>query len=163
MSFDIKKLPVKKTTYLNMAIKCSKCKLYRPNHEVRNRLCEECYEDSEYSSSEDSESSSSEDEASSLRSELRSEVTLQKEIKSCTKCKKTKQLELFHKNKSKKDGRRSTCKECRNVTVKHPEYKIIDQSHLLCTKCNTIITKAYKYRHLNTTKHKDKSQKDGWL
>jgi hypothetical protein len=36
-----------------MAIRCSKCNLYCPNHEVRNGVCEDCYEGSESTSSED--------------------------------------------------------------------------------------------------------------
>ncbi len=90
-------------------------------------------------------------------------MTSQNEVeivsKTCTKCKITKELELFHKNKRKKDGRRSACKECRKNSVKDSEFKSVDQSHLLCTKCNRVITKAYKYRHEKTTKHKNKSSK----
>jgi hypothetical protein len=48
-----------------MAIRFSKCNLYRPNHEVRNDVFEDCYEGSETSSSEDEEYSSSDDEIAS--------------------------------------------------------------------------------------------------
>jgi hypothetical protein len=123
-----------------MAIQCTECKLYKPNHEVRNGVCEDCYESSD--DEDQIETSSSEDEAVS---------------KTCTKCKITKELELFHKNKRKKDRRRLTCKECRRTPVKDSEFKTIDQSHQLCIKCNKIITKVYKYRYEKTIKHKNNS------
>jgi hypothetical protein len=105
----------KNPTHLNMAIQCTECKLYKPNHEVRNGVCEDCYESSDFSSSDDEdqiENSSSEDEAVSI-------VSLTKpnklSSKTCSKCKITKELELFYKNKRKKDGRHSTFNECRKT------------------------------------------------
>ncbi len=80
---------------------------------------------------------------------------LESASKSYTKCKITKQLELFHKDKSKKDGRSSTCKECWNTPVNDSVFKTINRLHLLCTKCNRMINKAYKYSHEKTTKHKN--------
>jgi hypothetical protein len=107
-----------------MAIQCSKCNLYRPNHEVRNCVCENCYEDNESTSSEDEET-----ESSSSEDEVTSQNQVETVSKTCTKCKISKQLELFHKNNRKKDDRRSICKECRRTPVKDSEYKTIDQSH----------------------------------
>ncbi len=82
-----------------MAIRCSKCNLYHPSHVVRNGVREDRYEDSEFSSSEDEESSSSDGEIISI-------VPLTKpnklSSKTCTKCKITKEFELFHKNRRKK-------------------------------------------------------------
>jgi hypothetical protein len=36
-------------------------------------------------------------------------------VKTCTKCGRTLDLEMFHKNIRSKDGRKSTCKECRKI------------------------------------------------
>ena len=72
-----------------MAIQCSKCNLYRSNHEVRNGVCEECYEESVSSSSED------ENYITSSRNEVESVSN------TCTKCKVTKLIVMFYKNKSK--------------------------------------------------------------
>ncbi len=63
-----------------MAIQCSKCNLYRPNHEVRNGVCEECYEETE-----SVESSSSEDEWSFAPKESSIPVTSQNEVETVSK------------------------------------------------------------------------------
>lgn len=36
-------------------------------------------------------------------------------MKECSKCKEVKELDEFHQNRSAKDGRTSSCKECRNA------------------------------------------------
>ena len=38
-----------------------------------------------------------------------------KHMKTCTKCKQEKELTLFSKDKYKKDGRRSACKQCNTI------------------------------------------------
>ena len=39
--------------------------------------------------------------------------------KTCTKCKITKDISMFYRNKAKKDGRQSHCKMCHNeITIK---------------------------------------------
>jgi hypothetical protein len=40
-------------------------------------------------------------------------------MKTCTKCKSEKSLDLFHKDKSRKDGLRNWCKECVGVFMKN--------------------------------------------
>jgi hypothetical protein len=65
--------------------------------------------------------------------------------KKCNKCKSTKELSEFHKNKSSKDGLTLYCKTCCNITSEKyrkpkKEKVIIDYSNLTekhCSKCNT--------------------------
>jgi len=48
-------------------------------------------------------------------------------MKKCTKCKEEKPLEEFNKDKEKKDGRRSACKECSKQYYENNREKIIEQ------------------------------------
>lgn len=61
--------------------------------------------------------------------------------KQCTKCGEVKPLDEFHRKKSNKDGRNSTCVKCRNVTTrrwKTVAYKAPDGSAKSCVDCGEV-------------------------
>ncbi len=43
-------------------------------------------------------------------------------LKTCSKCKFEKELDEFHRDKTKKDGRKSQCKNCANNNIKRKLY-----------------------------------------
>lgn len=68
--------------------------------------------------------------------------------KVCTKCKQWKPLEEYHKDKTKKDGRKSQCKECTNKTsIRRVEIK---EGMKKCTRCK--VWKPLEEYHKNKTK-----------
>ena len=57
-------------------------------------------------------------------------------LKVCIKCKCSKELDAFHKNKHKKDGRQGVCISCRSTTILDPE--VIAGKTKRCTSCKTV-------------------------
>lgn len=74
------------------------------------------------------------------------------ETKRCSKCRKEKPLEDFHKDRSKKIGVKSNCKMC-DPKYSHKPKIDLPLDHKLCTKCK-------KIKH-NEDFMKDSSKKDG--
>jgi hypothetical protein len=72
--------------------------------------------------------------------------------KTCNKCKVTKPTEPFHNNKSKKDHKKSRCKECLYTPKPISNTLISIKRGLFCTSCEKLVTKS---KHENTTKHKN--------
>jgi len=58
-------------------------------------------------------------------------------MKTCSKCKKEKELNDFYKNIRSKDGYSGMCKECSSVYWKKPKEKLQD-GYKRCTKCKEI-------------------------
>jgi hypothetical protein len=63
--------------------------------------------------------------------------------KQCMKCKKYKELSEYNKNKSRKDGLQTCCRECSNIYSKvlYPKYKqrIMDRNKVNRQKYNDVI------------------------
>lgn len=78
-------------------------------------------------------------------------------MKKCTRCKLFKKLKEFSKNKSRKDGLRNWCKDCRKSFREENKEKISEQKkiyhrkypwkRILCSikqRCNNLKCKSYK-------------------
>ena len=74
-------------------------------------------------------------------------------MKQCSKCKETKPFSDFHKNKTKKDGCQSHCKQCVVSPSSYKRQELGKQGLKMCQKCKE--TKPF------SDFHKDKTRKDG--
>lgn len=78
-------------------------------------------------------------------------------MKKCTKCGVEKELEEFHKNKNKKDGRQSYCIKC--VSIRKVEKEIFEEGYKRCFCCKEIKKHSEFY---NTKMRSGKRGKDSY-
>ena len=73
---------------------------------------------------------------------------LENNLKICGKCKETKSVSSFYKNKSKKDGLDNTCKECYSIFKKHSKVTKI-YAKLYYNENKKVIRENYKEYYTN--------------
>jgi hypothetical protein len=92
-------------------------------------------------------------------------------MKKCTKCSVSKELDQFTKDKAKKDGIYSSCKQCRSAYIKTDKSRSRDRARyskradklkkylkqIYLEKTEEIKTRVSKYRALNPEKHRKAS------
>jgi len=86
-------------------------------------------------------------------------------MKACTKCKKTKELTEFNKDKTKPDGYRSNCKECKSKTDKSYRKNNEDrirQREKEFRKNNKEGEKRRRKRYYENNKEKEKKNAKRW-
>lgn len=78
---------------------------------------------------------------------------MNKKTKKCTVCGETKEIDLFYRNSSQKDGRHYSCKACEKAHRKDPKRKTIAEPNAdkTCSKCG--ITKKVSDFYRNSSSY----------